>query len=281
MRRVLAQAGLDQTVQFRRDLRPKRARGTRRLVQDLEHQGLRPVLLERPAARRHLVEDHAERVNVGAGIPLLAAHLLGRHVGERAEDRPGPRQVGGGVGRVQEPGQAEIEDLRHPGRRQHDVSGFQVAMQEAQTVRGLECVTDLRAETHQLVQPHGTLPQSRLERASRDVFHDEEVQAVLRVEVEDGRNAGVREAGQDVRLAAESVPRGGVRKRAAQEYLDRDVAVEVQIVRAVHLAHAALAERLENAVMGKGGSDHCAEDTPKHQGPRLFSGARRSADSRS
>ena len=88
------------------------------------------------------------------------------------------------------------------------------------------------------------------------VLHDEEVHAVLGVEVEDGRDARVREAGQDVRLAPEALARGRVPERAAQKHLDRDVAVEVQVAGAIDLAHAACAERFQDLVVGELLSDH-------------------------
>src|SRR5262245_46906391 len=46
-----------------------------------------PMSGSRPGARQHLIEQHAEAVDVAAGAELvhLAAHLLGGHVGRRAE----------------------------------------------------------------------------------------------------------------------------------------------------------------------------------------------------
>ena len=45
--------------------------------------------IEGPPARRHLVEDRAERKLVRPEVDRLAARLLGRHVADGAEDRPG------------------------------------------------------------------------------------------------------------------------------------------------------------------------------------------------
>ena len=42
--------------------------------------------VERSPAREHFVQHHAERPDVGAFVDRLAARLLGRHVGGRAED---------------------------------------------------------------------------------------------------------------------------------------------------------------------------------------------------
>src|SRR6266446_5946562 len=66
----------------------------------------------------------------------------------------------------------------------------------------------------------------------------------------------MREPGQDVRLASEPLSLRRVRERAAKEQLDRDIAVEVEIMSSVHLAHSAGAERLENPVVGKLFTDH-------------------------
>ena len=40
-------------------------------------------------ADEHFVQDETERVDVGALIDQASARLLGRHVGERADDRAG------------------------------------------------------------------------------------------------------------------------------------------------------------------------------------------------
>ena len=42
---------------------------------------------------RHLVHDNSEGKQVGAGIQFLAPHLLGRHIGDRAQGRAGAGKV--------------------------------------------------------------------------------------------------------------------------------------------------------------------------------------------
>jgi hypothetical protein len=52
-----------------------------------------PLALERAATRAHLVQDRAERKDVGARVGVEALQLLGRHVLQRADDAAVRRQV--------------------------------------------------------------------------------------------------------------------------------------------------------------------------------------------
>ena len=227
-------------------------------MQDLEHQRLGPVLLERPAAGRHLVEHRAERVDVRPRVSRLAADRFGRHVGHGAQDHPGLRQVRHAVGRVQQTGESEVEDLGSSGRRQHDVAGLQVAMQHATAMRVFQGIADLRSNPRHHVELERASLEERLEGPARDVFHDEEVQVVLGVEVEDRGDPGVGQARENVRLAAKSLARDRICQRAPQEHLDRHVAVEMLVVGAIDLAHAARAEGFEDSIVGEGLADHGA-----------------------
>ena len=90
--------------------------------------------------------------------------------------------------------------------------------------------------------------EARLERAAGHVLHDQEVVSILGIEVEDGGDAGVGEAGQGQRLAAKSLAGHRVAQRAAQEHLDGDDPVQVGVVRLPDLAHPALADALDEPV---------------------------------
>ena len=61
----------------------------RLLAQDRRHRLDRRTVGEGASAGEHLVEHDAEREEVRAVIGRLAAHLLGGHVADRAEDRAG------------------------------------------------------------------------------------------------------------------------------------------------------------------------------------------------
>ncbi len=81
--------------------------GTRIVAQDRGEKLGRGVAQERTAARRHLVQDHAEREQIGAMVDRLPLDLLRRHVGDRAlEPALGGDRVGGivsGCGRRSAP----------------------------------------------------------------------------------------------------------------------------------------------------------------------------------
>jgi hypothetical protein len=107
--------------------------------------------IERASAGEHLVQQHAEGVNIRTCVHLAALELLGRHVMERAEDRALTRErlcardavaeQTRAVGRGKL-GQAEVQELRAR-LGQHHVAGLQVAMDDAAAMGGVERQRDL------------------------------------------------------------------------------------------------------------------------------------------
>ena len=217
---------------------------------------------ERPAGE-HLVEDDAERPDVGALVDGLAPRLLGRHVGRGAEDdaelrpvrgrhrrrvheRRRAREVGrGGAarGRVHRLGQAEVEDLDLPVRRELHVGGLEVAVDDSLLVRGLERLGDLPGDGEGLVEGERPALQPLGEVFALDELHDEGADAARLLEAVDRGDVGVLELGEDLRLALEAREAVGVRGERLGEDLDRDLALQLRVGRAVDDPHPALAER--------------------------------------
>ena len=119
--------------------------------------------VEGMASAGQLVEDQAQREDVRLDRRASGDELLRRHVGDGAAPRGvgrlgRRRRAAAGSGRVEIglvatelAGQAEVEDLDQAAVGQHDVGGLQVAMEDAELVRGGKAVGDLDAGgEHQL-----------------------------------------------------------------------------------------------------------------------------------
>ena len=115
-------------VELRRDRRIHR-RCARQVAGDQRPQLLVVALVvPQPAAGDGLPQHHAGREHVGPGIDLLAAGLLGRHVGDLAlQDADA-----GVLRRVRRLGDPEVEQLHMPTERHEHVLRADVAVHDVQ-----------------------------------------------------------------------------------------------------------------------------------------------------
>ena len=109
---------------------------------------LEPIFIKRCGAGEKLIKQHAQRVDVASGVDIRAAvgGLFGGHI-ERRADHLGKAGEEGFLGQLlpQGLGDAEVDDLDDGGRVElsdHDVGGFQVAMDDALLVGVLDGVAD-------------------------------------------------------------------------------------------------------------------------------------------
>ena len=111
-RGVLLETFQADRLQVMRHARLELARRHRLLLDDLADGVERIARLERRTADQQLVEDRAQRIDVGgrADLAVLASRLFGRHVTGRAQDGAALRLAGIVVHPL---GQAEIRDLGH------------------------------------------------------------------------------------------------------------------------------------------------------------------------
>ena len=127
--------------------------------------GVSPTKGRRPGD--HLVEHDAERVDIGGRRHRPALDLLGRHVGRRARDlglrRQRQRQAGALVLRAP-PRQAEIRDdgahllFRASRLHEHDVVALEVAVHDANPVRGRQAGGHLPNERQDLRRGEPSVP---------------------------------------------------------------------------------------------------------------------------
>jgi len=139
---VLLERAQDKRREVGRQRRVELARVARRLALVLDADGERRVALERDAAGRHLVEDDAQRVDVGAGVDGLALDLLGAHVLGRPDHDPGP----GDAFLFERAGDAEIHDAGGARLVDHDVLRLEVAVDDALRVGLGQTVGDLSGD---------------------------------------------------------------------------------------------------------------------------------------
>ena len=148
-------------------------------------------------------------------------------------------------GRLRE---AEIEHLHRAVGLHLDVLGFEIAMHDASLVRSLERGGDLTRDPHRLLNRQGPAPQSLGERRSLDQFKDECVNARRRFEAVDCGDVRVIQRREQPRLAREARQPFGICRKEARQDFDRNVAIESRVTGAVHFAHAADAEEVENLI---------------------------------
>ena len=94
----------------------------------------------------------------------------------------------------------------------------------------------------------GPSRQPGFERAPGHELHHQKVVVFLRIEIKDGRDAGVRDPGQGQRFATKPLQARLVADRSTQEHLDRDRSVQPRVVGLPDFAHSARAETLDQTV---------------------------------
>lgn len=79
--------------------------------------------------------------------------------------------------------------------------------------------------------------------------------ALVLADLEDLADVGMIKGGCGHRLAPQPFPRVGVRDEVGGENLDRDLTIKARVARAIHDAHAPLAERFEDFVGAEARTD--------------------------
>jgi hypothetical protein len=243
----LGETTLDGDGDGRRHLGHQIADGHDRIAHVHHHDHHRVRMRENRPAREHLVEDGAERIEIGLGSDLVvrAEHLFGRHVARRPQDlarlrarRPLARNDG--------LGDAEVEKLDAKGRAsQHeDVGRLEIAVDDSAPVREIERRRHLREVLADFLdrKPPFLLHRAR-EIGPLQALHHVVRALVELAEVEDVDDVRMLEAGCRARLAEEARRHvGRAREGAAQEF-HRDLLAERRVLGLEHGAHAPLPEQ--------------------------------------
>ncbi len=216
---------------------------------------------ERRAADDHLVEQDADRVDVGGRLDEVAADLLGRHVLCRTDQA----RLAHGV--LEEAGQAEVDHLGEVVALAQpvddDVLGGEVAVDDAARVRLGQRGQDLAADRRDARDGERVLLDQRRQRASAQVLHHQEGNPVTGdTEIVDGHRVRVVDPAGGHRLGAEPLEARG--DEIAAQQLHRDRATEADLLGLIHNAHASAAEKRDQTVLvGQRGPGQLKQQFPR------------------
>ena len=225
------------------------------------------ILPTRSLPGQQLVQHRAEHVDVGGRADRLAAELFRGGVGGRQRAQPGPGRIGERMIRLQQLGDAEVEQLHLAGARHQDVRGLQVPVDDERLVRVLRGLADAAEETQAIVDGQPVRVGVRRDRRAVDVLHHQVRRALRCVAgIDQAGDVGMREAGEDVALGREA--EGAVRARRASHQLQRDALLVLAVVALgqVDGAHAAVAEDVHHPPRAEADTDERIR-----VGPRLAS----------
>ncbi len=192
------------------------------------------------------MDDHAQPIDIGAGVSLAPAILLRRGVARRAQQQRVLR-----LARLEVAGDAEVDQLQRPARLKHDVARFQVAEDDRRVL-----LVEIVEHHCQLPGPDQRLPlveatrrsaYDRIQRLTGHVFHDQIGVIALAEVVHDAGNAGVVEPSQHLRLAAKGVdgrlPVGRGHLRRVHLFHGHGQMAQTVILGQIDRAHAPLAQQ--------------------------------------
>jgi len=228
-------------------------------------------------AGEHLVEHAAERPDIGPPVDHLPARLLGAHVGGRTKNHALRRGGQAHRGRVEHTrfaaggsehlGQPEVEHLDAAIRRQLDVRGLQVAMDDVLLVRGFDRVGDLDRQPQRLVQRQRAACDARRDRLAFDEFEHEKRLCIGFFETVNRGYVRVIERREHPGFAIEAGQPIGIIGEFKRQRLDRHVAPEARVAGAPHFAHAPFPKRSNDDVRSDGAagseSHWCADNIAK------------------
>jgi hypothetical protein len=196
--------------------------------------------VERTLAGEELVHHEAERVDVALDRRWLTRELLRSHVSRRAGAR---------ADFSYQTGEPEVGDAQLAPAVEHQIRRLQIAVEDSAIVRGREPGTELPREIERLVGRQATDPlRERREIFAVDVLHREKRQAVHFADVVDAADVRMRDLSRAPDLLVELREPRGIAADRFREKLERDRLAEPKVVRTIHLAHAALAERSNHPI---------------------------------
>ena len=183
-----------------------------------------------------------------------AFDLFGRHVRHRADDGPdlGPEVsdvfAKSDCVRVNRARQSEIENLDPAVVSDHDVRGFQIAVDDVFPMRRRKRVGQRNRD---IEEPRGCESAGWnhfVERRPLDELHRHERHTIVFLDGEDGDDVRVVERGDDLGFPLEARQTVGVSRESVGKNLQRNITIQFRVACTVDLAHPAGAERRDDFI---------------------------------
>ena len=139
--------------------------------------------------------------------------------------------------------EAEVEQLDLAVTGDEDVLRLEIAMHDAAIVRGGEAAADLHGVIEDRRQRERRRPNARAERLSFEQLDRDVRDPVVAPDIVNREDVGVRQRGNGAGFAVEPLVEVRIGRRVRRQRLDRDLPLQPRIARAIHVAHAAMADR--------------------------------------
>ncbi|MNZ08879.1 hypothetical protein D3C78_256950 [compost metagenome] len=200
----------------------------------------------RQLAGKDFIEHHAEGVEVGATVDLLAAGLFRAHVARRADGETGLGEL---CAILQRLGDAEIRQHRRAIGAEQDVGRLHVPVHQPLGMGIAQCRGDLAQVLHALVraQPVGN---TLLEGAVGQVLHGHVVVAAGIADVVDGHGVRMRQPRQGLALPQEALAEAAVGGQRRAHDLQRHLALQRTLGGQIDRGHGAVAQLALDLVPG-------------------------------
>ena len=127
-------------------------------------------------------------------------------------------------------------------------------MDDALLVRRGQALRDLQRDVERLAHRQGAVGQPLPQRLPLEQLHHCVDDGGFAAEIVDGEDVRMRERRHCLGLSLEAGHRGRIAGERGGQDLDRDIAIKLGVVGAIHLAHAAGAEGRHNLVLDRAGS---------------------------
>ena len=256
--RILDERAAYHRLQVGRSVRPSFAQRHRFIGREGQQHGRCGFACEGLLTAEHLVDDNPQCPDVRTFVDELASCLLRRHVGDGAERRADDRHLGErfGVARGHVSCQPEIKDLDLALWGDDDVRRLQISMNDSRGVRSRQSGGHLAGIGDDLGYREWSTLDPLFQRFATAVRHGDERTALPVANLVDGFDVRVIERACCLRLANQTFLRMPIAGRALGEELERHLPVKPEILGEIDGAHAARAERFENAVVGDRRSEH-------------------------